>query len=368
MSMTAAELGRIVGVSTATISRALNNSGAVSTKTREAIFRALQETRYVPRRQGKERRANFMRPDVGNVVEIIFHRHSPVEQLALGGPEISLGPLVPLPEGGLSSEGYQFAVSFHRQIIDGAIAELARWDFRAVVQFNTDLLDSKFLADMNKPDKRGVLIVGEPSDKFDQFVRQCRHPLVLADFRSEGTAEVVTSDSYDGVFQAFDHLYALGHRKIGFVGNETDLNERCMAFRAKMASAGLALRPDWFYRGGPHIEPTARGLKQMLTLADRPTALLCGNDCYAIGAMRAAAMVGLNVPRDLSVVGFDDIDVSALITPPMTTVRVPQMQIGQQAARQLMIAVQSGTAVPRGCSVRLKTELVVRGSTGPAGR
>jgi DNA-binding LacI/PurR family transcriptional regulator len=365
MSMTAAELGRIVGVSTATISRALNNSGAVSTKTREAIFRALQETKYVPRRQGNQRRASLMRPDVGNVVEIIFHRHSPVEQLDVGGPELALGPLVPLPAGGLSSAGYQFAVSFHRQIIDGAIAELARWDFRSVVQFNTDLLDSKFLADMNKPDKRGVLIVGEASDKFTQFARHCRHPLVLADFRCEGPHEVITSDNYDGVFQAFDHLYGLGHRRIGFVGNDLDLSERYMAFAARMATAGLALRPDWVYRGGPHIGPTATGVARMLSTADRPTALLCGNDCYAIGAMRAATSIGLQVPSDLSVVGFDDIDVSALITPPMTTVRVPQMQIGVQAARQLMIAIQNGHAAPRGCSVRLKTELVVRQSTAP---
>lgn len=366
MSMTAAELGKIVGVSTATISRALNNSGAVSSKTREAIFRALQQTKYVPRRQASQRRANLMRSDVGNVVEIVFHRHSPVEQLAVGGRDFSVGPLAPLPAGGLSSEGYQFAVSFHRQIIDGAIAELARWDFRAVVQFNTDLLEPKFLADMNKPDKRGVLMVGEPSDKFEAFAKQCRHPLVLADFRTEAPADVVTSDSYDGIYQAFDHLYGLGHRKIGFVGNETDLNERRLAFYAKSAEAGLGVNPKWIYRGHPHIEPTARAVAEMLRQADRPTAILCGNDCYAIGTMRAAAMVGLEIPRDLSIVGFDDIDASALMTPAMTTIRVPQAQIGVQAARQLMISIQNGHAHPYGCSVRLKTELVVRQSTGPA--
>src|SRR5688572_19221150 len=104
MSMTAAELGRIVGVSTATISRALNNSGAVSSKTREAIFRALQETKYVPRRQGRDRRSAVVRADVGNVVEIVFHRHSPIERVAIGTNEISIGALMPLPEAGLNSE------------------------------------------------------------------------------------------------------------------------------------------------------------------------------------------------------------------------------------------------------------------------
>jgi LacI family transcriptional regulator, repressor for deo operon, udp, cdd, tsx, nupC, and nupG len=366
MSMTAAELGKIVGVSTATISRALNNTGAVSSKTREAIFKALQETRYVPRRQGKERRAAVVRTDVGNVVEIVFHRHSPVEQLALGDRDFSLGPLLPMPAGGLQSESYHFAVSFHRQIIDGAIAELARWNYRAVVQFNADLLESKFIADMNRPDKRGVLMIGEPSEKFPQFVDRCRHPLVLADFRADGPYEIVTSDSHDGVYQAFDHLYKLGHRKIGYVGNQHDLIERYMAFHAKMASAGLSVNPKWMYEGGPHIGPTARGVAQLLSTGDRPTALVCGNDCYAIGVLRAASSLGVSVPNDLSVVGFDDIDASALITPSLTTVRVPQMQIGQQAARQLMIAVQTGTPATRGCVVRLKTELVERGSTGPA--
>jgi LacI family transcriptional regulator len=168
------------------------------------------------------------------------------------------------------------------------------------------------------------------------------------------------------VYQAFDHLHALGHRKIGFIGNETDLNERRMAFFARMGSAGLTVNPRWIYRGPQHIEPTVHGVAKMLAQSDRPTALLCGNDCYAIGVMRAATTMKLEIPRDLSVVGFDDIDASALMTPAMTTVRVPQAQIGLQAARQLLLAAQNGTTPQRGCSVRLKTELIVRQSTGPA--
>src|SRR5690606_5172684 len=104
----------------------------------------------------------------------------------------------------------------------------------------------------------------------------------------------------------------------------------------------------------------------MLSAADRPTALLCQNDCCALGVVRAASRMGIAIPSQLSVIGFDDVDFAALVTPPLTSVRVNVREMGRRAVRELMIQMNGG-AQPHACAcrVRLIPELVIRESTAP---
>lgn len=368
MAITAEELGRIVGCSTATVSRALNNTGPVAPETREAIYRTLRETKYVPQRATKRNGLSKGGKNTQMAVEIIYHRHSPMEQLSVGSRGLTVGPLNPISpaELGLRTLGD----SFWREILDGAVAELGACGYAALLRANVDFDDPQLLADFNAPGKSGILVVGEPSPSLNSLIQLCRYPLVLADIVSGQAHDVVTTDNIAGIGMAFDHVYGLGHRKIGFVGRH-DANfayaERFVAFKMKMAEADLHVRPEWVHTGFSHIEETAETMQGMLSLADRPTALLCSNDCVAIGTLRAASALSLRVPEDVSVVGYDGIDASTIVTPPLTTIRVPMKEIGQLAVRLLYMQMQLGVRTHhRGCRMRLVPELIVRGSTAPA--
>lgn len=365
--MTSEEISRMVGCSAATVSRALNNTGVVAPKTREAILRALRDTSHLPQRSGRRQPGAAKRGQVGNLVHIIHHRHSPTEKVSLGAGGLNIGPLHAVSETELSGRSLQRSSSFYRPMIDGAITELEHWGYKAVVQSNTDLQDPEFVADINASGKAGVLLIGEYTPSMKSLVDLCRHPLVLADIICDEAHDVVTIDNLTGITKAFDHLYELGHRRIGFVGR-CDENfayaERFVAFKMKMAEAGLPIRPDWIYEGYSYIETATEGMKKMLSLPDRPKALLCSNDCVAMGVLRAADALGIAVPGDLSVVGFDDMEAASLVTPPLTTIHVPVTEIGHQAIRLLMIQIMSEVRTKhRGCRVRLVPELIVRHTT-----
>jgi LacI family transcriptional regulator len=228
-------------------------------------------------------------------------------------------------------------------------------------------MDPVFLKEMNKQDKCGILLVGEYSRDLQRFTESCRHPLVLVDFIHQGPHDVVTIDNLGGIAQAFEHIHKLGHRKIGFVGARVEVeafHERFVAYKMQMADAGLTVNPAWVFSGFEHIEQAAKGLHPMLSANDRPTALLCANDCYALSVIRAASDLGISIPQQLSVIGFDDGDVASMVTPPLTTIRVPQDEMGQRAARQLMLSVQmQSPEYQSGCEIRVKTSLIVRQST-----
>lgn len=361
------EVSRRAGCSIATVSRVLNNSGPVSLKTREAVLKVMRETQYLSTRAAKRAGGTMtMQRMNGGVVEIIQHRHSPMEPVSMAGGTLEIGP--PTSPDAVQPLAARSALTnaFHRHIVDGAIEELSRWGYRAQVRMNTNLVDPHMLADLNGPARNGVLLIGEYSADLGAFVRQCLHPLVLVDIIHQGSADVITTDNFAGIGMVCDHVLSLGHRRIGFVGRREEVRafaERFTAFKLKMIDAGLPIRSEWIYEGEDSMEATARAVRAMLAQAERPTALVCANDCYAMGVVRAASGLGIAIPGQLSVVGFDDADMAAMVTPPLTTVRVPLVEMGRQAVRQLMINMQAGGS-PRacGCQVRLTPQLVVRQS------
>jgi DNA-binding LacI/PurR family transcriptional regulator len=367
VAKTVREIGRLAGFSSATVSRALNSSSLVSPQTHAAILRVAKEARYVPRSQsGKTKRFNGMDQNAG-MVELVLHRHTPTESLSFDGLGLAVGPLSHFADSDDAfSKQNRLSHSFYRRIVDGAGEELSRWGHRAVLQLNDNLTSPTLLRHINLPDRAGVLLIGEYSPDLGSFVERCQRPLVLVDFIHD-RAVGVSTDNLSGITQAFDHLHDLGHRKIGFVGRSTDIpafEERFAAFRLKMADAGLPLEPHWVYQGPNHIEMTAAGVRQILQSTNGPTAFLCSNDCYALGVIRAATTLEMKCPHDLSVVGFDDEEAASLVTPPLTTVRVPVTDIGRQAVRQLMIQMRcNDTQSMRGYQVRLLPSLIVRQST-----
>jgi LacI family transcriptional regulator len=215
----------------------------------------------------------------------------------------------------------------------------------------------------------GLMLVGaERTPDGEALIRDARVPVVLT-WRTTPGQPAVTVDNERAGWLAAQHLIDLGHRRIGMVTGRTTFNDRQKArlagARACLAAAGLHL-PDWLASQQPTTLAGGRsGCAALLALAEPPTALIGGIDLIAIGGIVEAQARGMSVPGDLSVVGIDDLDMSAHLSPSLTTVHIPTGEIGAEAARMLLSAIRDRI---RPEPVALPIELVVRKSTGPIAR
>ena len=192
-------------------------------------------------------------------------------------------------------------------------------------------------------------------------------PVVAIDPHA-GSAELPTveSDNLAGGLLATRHLIELGHRRIGFMAGRPDLDSsrlREAGYQQALAEAGIEVDPSLVRIGDYRRDSAREPAVELLSRPDRPTAVFAGNDLSAIGTMDVARELGLDVPGDISVIGFDDIPEAARTTPPLSTVRQPIQQMGS-AAVELLIALMNGSA-PETKHVRLPTSLVLRGTTAP---
>jgi LacI family transcriptional regulator len=173
----------------------------------------------------------------------------------------------------------------------------------------------------------------------------------------------VDSDNFAGAVLATQHLLSLGHRRIGFLGGRPDLESarlREAGFRHAMSEAGVKV-DERFVRVGGYRPETAEGAaRELLARTRRPTAIFAANDLSAIATMEVAFELGLTVPDDLSIIGFDNVPESALATVPLTTITQPLQRMGFEALRLLIDLIEG---VERDTHVRLPTQLIRRAST-----
>jgi LacI family transcriptional regulator len=194
-------------------------------------------------------------------------------------------------------------------------------------------------------------------------------PVVAVDPHTGASSmPTVTGDNLQGALLAVQHLLELGHRRIGMVTGRPDLISaqlREQGYREAHAAAGLPVDEALLEPGGFEPEPASQAARALLTMPDPPTAIFAGNDLSALVTLEVAAELGIDVPRRLSVVGFDNIPESALAQPPLTTVQQPIRQMGRDSIAMLvaLIAGEELTETHR----TLETTLVVRSSTAAAG-
>jgi DNA-binding LacI/PurR family transcriptional regulator len=195
-------------------------------------------------------------------------------------------------------------------------------------------------------------------------------PLVFVDVGPDAPhVSNIRIDYQHGLRQAVQHLAAFRHKDIAFVAGPANLKSalaRKEAFEKAMSELGLEVTPEMIVVGDHTLEGGMRALGELMRLRKPPTAVLCSNDMTAIGVMREAYDLGLNVPRDLSVVGFDDIRLSEFITPPLTTVQMSQTQLARIAFEALMNEVAQETTAVGSREYHLKTNLILRRSTALA--
>lgn len=215
----------------------------------------------------------------------------------------------------------------------------------------------------------GVILVLSTLDETQRRRLESRSiPYAIVDTNGEPAPGVPTvgSNNWHGALAANRHLIALGHRRIGVISGPQDVlcsRARVDGYRSAHDEAGLARDPSLVRWGKFDPESAYAHGRDLLEREDRPTAIFAGSDLQAMGVLRAARELGLNVPRDLSVVGYDNLPITEWLNPALTTVNQPLRAMAGLATR-IVLALASGTP-PDSTRVELVTELVERASTAP---
>jgi LacI family transcriptional regulator len=193
-------------------------------------------------------------------------------------------------------------------------------------------------------------------------------PLVFVDVGpARPRVSNVRIDYLNGIRQAVQHLAAFRHRHIAFITGPLRLKSaltRKQAFVQSMEEIGLCADPNLIVEGDDTSVGGMAALEVLLSRTTRPTAILCSNDMTAIGVMRKSYEHKISIPRDLSLVGFDDIRLAEFVLPPLTTVQMSQTELARLAFHALLTDVQRDKPSPKGTEYALKTTLVLRESTG----
>jgi len=195
-------------------------------------------------------------------------------------------------------------------------------------------------------------------------------PLVFADV-GIGRPRVsnIRIDYLHGIRQAVQHLAALRHQRIAFISGPLRIKSaeaRQQAFVRSMTEIGLEVNPDLILEGNHTIEGGIAAFGKLLRAASRPSAVLCSNDMTALGVMRKSFEDGISIPKDLSVIGYDDIHLAQFVLPALTTVRMSQAKLARLAFEALRAETQREVPSPTGTEYLLTTELVLRESTALA--
>lgn len=212
----------------------------------------------------------------------------------------------------------------------------------------------------------GMILVGaDRAPEAEALLMAAGVPVVLTWRAPAGTPAVVVDNEQAGAL-AVQHLMELGHRRIGAITGTIRFNDRqrmrLTGARQALERTGLALPPSLACEQSTTLEGGRMGCAKLLELADPPTAIVCGLDLLAIGCMVEAQARGLSVPGQLSVVGIDDLDMSAHVSPSLSTVHIPTARIGSEAASKL-VAMLADHETP--LQMSLPVELIVRRSSGP---
>ncbi|HOK04660.1 MAG TPA: LacI family DNA-binding transcriptional regulator [Victivallales bacterium] len=368
MKNTIYDVAKMAGVSVATVSRVLNRKGQYSKDIEDKVLKIIKKINYRPR---KSNSVNFSgHKKVGGVIGLLFCFSDDPEEIHISEQEIKVKKdHFILPEL-VFNDSKRFESSFYREISNGVIEEGRTHGFTTIIHcINKEKLNDPLLMKTIENDKvDGILLAGEhPSLGISDFVKSSPFPLVLIDIIAGEGALEVTTDNFDGIRQAFEYLFSLGHRQIGFIiGNDIpEYRERYNAYAQMMIENGLLINQSWIYKGVNHVTEVSNWAIEVLKRKERPTAFICSNDFAAIGVLRAALTSGIKVPKELSIIGFDDIETIKYVTPPLTSVRVPKFEIGRISVRELLNIINfkgfSGE-FPQ-CRMRLSPSLIIRDST-----
>ncbi len=334
------DIARASGVSQSTVSRILTGAKTVvpiNPATRERVLEVARQLRYRP---------------------------NPLARGLRGAPTMLLGVIV-----------REITDPFFSEVIDGISAEASARGYNVVLGHAHGRADEAIAlrAVLETRHCDAILLVGDLSDE----------PRLLEDLRDTNISVVggwqgsalpglttVNVDNHAGIRAVIDHLAGLGHTRLAFIGGRFiggiplgDIRQRRVAFMERLGELNIPVRDEYLCEAANTFAGGSAALEDLMALPEPPTAVVASTDVLAVGALHAAHRLGLNVPDDLSVSGFDDLPMAEYAVPPLTTVHMPLPQMTAVAVREAIDAItEPGTRTEH----VLTPSLVVRESTGPA--
>ena len=324
--MTIRDVAARAGVSVATVSKVINSRYGVAAATTARVQAVIDELGYQASLV-----AQSLRNQRTNVIGILVLDLDPFSTELLRGAADAI-----------RGSGFELVI----YSAGGKASDRMGWERRYLSRLSGTLIDGAVLVTPTVVDVN----YGTPVVAVDPQAGQSGLP-------------TVDSDSLHGARLATAHLLELGHRRIAMLRGRPDLQSaqlREQGYRQALAGAGVLVDEDLVLIGDYDAGVSQRQARRLLTAPHRPTAVFAANDVSAIATIEAAAELGLRVPGDLSVVGFDDIPEAALCTPPLTTVSQPVRQMGQRSVELLARLIRGE---PADTHITLATDLVVRQST-----
>jgi LacI family transcriptional regulator len=327
------DVAREAGVSTATISHVINNTRFVSDEVRARVMQAIQQCRYYPNAHARSLASGKSRI-LGLVVSDIANPFFP--------------ELVKAIETAAFERGFDVVLSNTNYDTERTSHYVQRFIERNVA---------------------GVAVMTSEMDK--KLTDELAHrevPVVFLDVGEKGLhMSNLKVDYEEGIEQAILHLVALGHRRIAYISGNIELRSarrRLQAFTATMQQLFPDV-PELIFNGNFKIEGGRRAANEILATqaGDLPTAVVAANDLTAIGAIHEFEANGLDIPRDISIIGFDNIAFSALTKPALTTINLPRNELGRRAVEVLLRSIDKPTE--EGQEIRIPTNLIIRQSTAP---
>jgi DNA-binding LacI/PurR family transcriptional regulator len=326
------DVAQKAGVGVGTVSRVINDSSAVSETTRHKVLTAIEALDFTPNTNA--RRLSLGKTMTIAVIVPFFTRPSVVERLR------------------------------------GLEKRLAQSEYDLIL-YNVETIHRRHDCFQNVPRRErvdGIIIISlMPTNEEAKRLKQTGVPIVLVDTHHPQFSCVMIDD-VDGAYRATKHLIELGHRKIAHIGdfienpfNFQQIHDRYQGYCQALREANIPFRAD-YHQEGEHSRREARRLAyHLLTSADPPTAIFAFSDTQAIGVLEAAREEGLRVPEDLSVIGYDDIEIAEYLH--LTTIRQSLFQTGVDGGEMLLQAMATNNQHPQ--ESVLPTELVVRRTTAP---
>ncbi len=260
--------------------------------------------------------------------------------------------------------------AFYSTIVDAVIREAAVSNYSVTVATSIADDPNRWIGDYLLSSRADGMLLFDGSletNRLHGLDGEGTLPLVAAydEIPDEKINSVIT-DNRLAAMRAVRHLVEFGHRDIGHIigpSRNANRNERHLGFLAAMAEAGLPVLDEWVYQGDYRVTSAEAAAEYFLTAPKLPTAVFAANDEMALGLIHRLRQNGVDCPRDISVIGFDDIPMSPYMTPPLTTMRQPRQQIGEVATRALINIIEGNSLADAPVHIVLKAELVVREST-----
>jgi LacI family transcriptional regulator len=318
------DVARTAGVSVATVSKVVNGRYGVAQATVDRVQLVIQQLGYEA-----SLGAQSLRSHRTNVLGILVAEFEPFSTELLKGASCAV-----------ADTDYELLA-----YSGGARGSQVGWERRSLSRLSGTLIDGAIIV---------TPTVVETKSGF--------HVVAVDPHTGPSGLPTVDSDNFTGAVLATNYLLGLGHRRIGFLAGRPDLESsrlREAGYRKALAEAGVAVDETLVRIGGYRSDTAEHPAEELLTHPDPPTGVFAANDLTAITTMEVARRLGLSVPDDLSVIGFDNVPESALASPPLTTINQPLQRMGAEA---LMLLVDLIDGVERDTHIRLPTELVERSS------